>query len=70
MQDFDVCFDPDFVALGTVMKDFRNPRFGYYRRKPPEAGDRIEALHRQMCDNQAENSPNVFNQRGSRQGKP
>ncbi len=22
-QDFDVCFDPDFVALGTVIRDFR-----------------------------------------------
>jgi UDPglucose 6-dehydrogenase len=51
MQDFDVCFDPDFVALGTVVKDFRNPDLVIIGESRTEAGDKVEALHKQMCHN-------------------
>lgn len=51
MQDFDVCFDPDFVALGTVLRDFRNPDLVIIGESRTEAGDRIEALHKKMCHN-------------------
>jgi len=52
MQDFDVCFDPDFVALGTVVKDFHNPDLVIIGESRKEAGDKVEALHRKMCHNQ------------------
>lgn len=52
MRDFDVCFDPDFVALGTVVRDFRNPDLVIIGESRPEAGDRIEALHRKICSNE------------------
>jgi UDPglucose 6-dehydrogenase len=50
-KDFDVCFDPDFVALGTVVKDFRNPDLVIIGESRPEAGDKVEALHNKMCRN-------------------
>lgn len=51
MQDFDVCFDPDFVALGTVIRDFRNPDLVIIGESRTEAGDKVEALHKIMCKN-------------------
>lgn len=51
-QDFDVCFDPDFVALGTVVKDFRNPDLVIIGESNTAAGDKVEALHRAMCHNE------------------
>ncbi len=51
-KDFDVCFDPDFVALGTVVRDFRNPDLVIIGESRSEAGDRVEALHKLICRNQ------------------
>lgn len=51
MQDFDVCFDPDFVALGTIVKDFLNPDLVIIGESRREAGDKVEALHAKMCHN-------------------
>lgn len=51
-KDFDVCFDPDFVALGTVIRDFQNPDLVIIGETSPEAGARVEALHRKMCRNE------------------
>ena len=50
-QGFSVCFDPDFVALGKVIKDFLNPDLVVIGETMPESGARIEAIHRQMCEN-------------------
>lgn len=50
-KDFDVCFDPDFVALGTVIRDFENPDFVIVGESSPEAGARVAALHKKMCKN-------------------
>jgi UDPglucose 6-dehydrogenase len=51
LQDFDVCFDPDFVALGAVIRDFQNPDLVIIGESSPEAGERVAALHRTMCKN-------------------
>ncbi len=51
-KDFDVCFDPDFVALGSVVKDFKNPDLVIIGESSPEAGARLEALHRKICENE------------------
>lgn len=50
-EGFDVCFDPDFVALGAVVKDFRNPDLVVIGESSKEAGDRIEAIHARLCEN-------------------
>lgn len=51
-KDFDVCFDPDFVALGSVIRDFKNPDLVIIGESSPEAGARVEALHHRMCENE------------------
>src|SRR5215213_5623035 len=50
-KDFDVCFDPDFVALGTVVRDFQNPDLVIIGESSPEAGKRVVEIHRRMCRN-------------------
>ncbi len=50
-QDFDVCYDPDFVALGNVVKGFLKPDLVVIGETRPEAGKCCEALHHQLCEN-------------------
>lgn len=49
---FSVCFDPDFVALGNVIKGFLWPDLVIIGESAAEAGARVEAIHRQMCENE------------------
>jgi UDPglucose 6-dehydrogenase len=51
-EGFSVAFDPDFVALGNVVKDFLNPDLVIIGETSKAAGDRVEAIHRQMCQNE------------------
>lgn len=44
-RGFSVCYDPDFVALGSVMHDFANPEVVVIGESSPEAGQRVAALH-------------------------
>ena len=48
---FNIAFDPDFVALGNVVKDFQNPDLVIIGESDRQAGDRVEAIHKQMCKN-------------------
>ena len=50
-RDFDVCYDPDFVALGNVVHDFLNPDLVLIGESRPGAGEKVEAIHRRMCEN-------------------
>lgn len=50
-QGFSVCYDPDFVALGNVIKGFLRPDLGIIGESSPEAGARMEAIHRKLCEN-------------------
>jgi len=50
-KDFDVCFDPDFVALGTVVRDFQHPDLVIIGESSPVAGQRVANLHLAMCRN-------------------
>ncbi len=49
---FSVCFDPDFVALGNVIKGFLRPDLVIIGESSAQAGARVEAIHRQMCENE------------------
>ncbi len=51
-QGFGVAFDPDFVALGNVIKGFKKPDLVVIGESSPECGKRVEALHQKMCENQ------------------
>jgi len=50
-EGFGVCYDPDFVALGSVVRDFQNPDFVLIGEGCPEDGEVIASLHHQMCEN-------------------
>ena len=49
---FDICFDPDFVALGHVVKGFKKPDLVIVGESNPDAGARVAALHDRMCENE------------------
>ena len=47
----DICYDPDFISLGEVVRGLREPELvliGEHRRP---AGDTVEAIHRRMATN-------------------
>lgn len=48
-EGFRVCYDPDFVALGSVIHDFTHPDVVVIGESHPEAGARVAAIHAQMC---------------------
>jgi UDPglucose 6-dehydrogenase len=50
-KDFDVCFDPDFVALGTIVRDFKNPDMVIIGESSPAAGAIVAGLHSKVCLN-------------------
>ncbi len=51
-QDFDVCYDPDFVALGNVINGFKRPDLVVIGETSRSAGNKIEAVHREMCESE------------------
>ena len=55
-KDFGVVFDPDFVALGQVIKDFQYPDFVLIGESDRKAGDIVENIHKKMCLN----NPQIF----------
>jgi UDPglucose 6-dehydrogenase len=49
-QDFDVCYDPDFVALGDVINGFLKPELVVIGESSKRAGDLVESIHRRICE--------------------
>jgi UDPglucose 6-dehydrogenase len=54
--DFGVCYDPDFVALGDVVKGFLAPDLVIIGQSNDRAGCYVEQLHHEVCTNQ----PRIF----------
>ena len=52
---FGICYVPEFVALGAVVKGFRQPDVVIIGKSHEKAGEVVEAIHRQICTN----SPSV-----------
>ena len=48
-EGFDLCYNPDFVALGNVIKDFQNPEMVVIGESSPAAGNQIAEIHHTMC---------------------
>jgi len=48
---FGICYDPDFVALGSVIKDFMNPEMIVIGESGVKDGEALEILHSGICDN-------------------
>jgi UDPglucose 6-dehydrogenase len=51
--DFGLCYSPEFIALGTVLRDFLNPDFYLIGEFDQRAGDALEALNRRVSANSA-----------------
>jgi len=50
-QDFGVCYSPEFIALGTVVRDMLNPDMILIGESNEKAGDIIQSIYEKSCDN-------------------
>ena len=50
-KDFGLCYSPEFIALGSVIRDFLNPDFLLIGESESYSGEMLEALYRRVCDN-------------------
>jgi UDPglucose 6-dehydrogenase len=46
--DFGLCYSPEFIALGSVIRDFLNPDFLLIGELDPESGAHLEACYREI----------------------
>lgn len=49
--DFGVCYNPDFIALGTVVRDFLNPDMVLIGQSDSKAGNALCKIHEHLVDN-------------------
>jgi len=49
--DFGLCYNPEFIALGTVIRDFYNPDFLLIGESDPRAGDVLTEIYKRTCKN-------------------
>jgi UDPglucose 6-dehydrogenase len=52
-QDFGLCYSPEFIALGSVIRDFLNPDMLLIGESDARAGDLLQALYQQVCENRS-----------------
>jgi UDPglucose 6-dehydrogenase len=50
-RDFGLCYSPEFIALGTVIRDFYNPDFLLIGESDTRAGDLLTKLYGSVCKN-------------------
>src|SRR5262249_4528704 len=50
-KDFGLCYHPEFIALGTVVTNLRNPDFVLIGESDKGAGDRLTEAVQSLCDN-------------------
>ena len=49
--DFGLCYSPEFVALGSVIRDFYYPDFLLIGESDPHAGDVLSDIYKHTCKN-------------------
>jgi UDPglucose 6-dehydrogenase len=52
-EDFGLCYSPEFIALGSVIRDFLQPDFLLIGESDTGSGERLEALYRRVTENGA-----------------
>ena len=52
-RDFGFCYGPEFIALGSVIRDFLNPDFVLIGEFDRQSGEILASLYGQVCDNHA-----------------
>jgi len=48
-QDLGLCYNPEFIALGSVIRDMLCPDFILIGESDPRAGDMLAEIHRSVC---------------------
>jgi len=51
--DFGLCYNPEFIALGSVIRDFLNPDFYLLGEFDRRSGDLLEEVHHRVSQNHA-----------------
>ena len=51
-RDFGLCYSPEFIALGSVIRDFLNPDFNLVGEYDERAGARLEQCYAEIMPNQ------------------
>ena len=54
-EDFGLCYNPDFIALGSIVRDFLNPEMILIGESDKKSGDTLENIHRNLINN----NPNI-----------
>lgn len=49
--DFGMCYSPEFIALGSVIRDYLNPDFVLIGESDPQAGAELYEIYSAVCDN-------------------
>lgn len=50
-EDFGLCYNPDFIALGRIVYDFLNPDIILIGEFDKKSGDSLEEIHSKLTDN-------------------
>jgi UDPglucose 6-dehydrogenase len=50
-ESFGLCYSPEFVALGSVIRDLLNPDFVLIGESDRRSGDLLVSLYRNLCEN-------------------
>ena len=50
-RDFGLCYNPEFIALGTVIRDMLNPDFILIGESDTYSGDLLASIYQDMCGN-------------------
>jgi UDPglucose 6-dehydrogenase len=53
-QDFGLCYNPDFIAIGRIVHDFLNPGMVLIGQSDPAAGQKLQDIHERLVDNKPE----------------
>ena len=49
--DFGLCYNPEFIALGSVIRDMKNPDMLLIGESDPRAGEMLATIHKGIVDN-------------------
>ncbi|MGC9025815.1 MAG: hypothetical protein ACP5NB_13475 [Chloroflexia bacterium] len=50
-RDFGLCYNPEFIALGSVIHDMLNPDFILIGESDPRSGDILSGIYHNLCEN-------------------
>lgn len=50
-EDFGLCYSPEFISLGSVIRDFLNPDFLLIGESDPRAGELLASVSQGVCEN-------------------